>query len=54
MGKVICPSMIEKMVKEFKTHRCALDFHGQYFPTVKKEVGSADEEHDSETKRCTE
>ena len=35
-GKNISPDMIEKMVKFFKTHRCALDFEGKYIVKIKQ------------------
>ena len=35
-GEKISPDMIEKMVKMFKTHRCALDFEGKYIVKIKQ------------------
>ena len=35
-GEKKSPDMIEKMVKFFKTHRCALDFEGKYIVKIKQ------------------
>ena len=34
-GEKILPAQMEKPVKDFKTHRCALDFEGKFI--IKKE-----------------
>ena len=35
-GEKISPEMIEKMVKNFKTHRSALDFEGKYIVKIEE------------------
>ena len=36
-GENISPTLIECMIQNFKTHRCALDFEGRYIVKMMKD-----------------